>query len=133
VDSIQPIVVERIGRDHEGASASDPDREALCQKFSDDTHDGTLQPTFEIQVLQCDKLRGVLGRRHGGLLCCKSAAGADEWPSLILARLAGAIRGLGDGAEFGEGHQVDPEWAAKVPAKRIGRMPMLPRAKRRQE
>ncbi len=37
--ALQPIVVERISRDYESASADDPDREALCQNFSDDTHD----------------------------------------------------------------------------------------------
>jgi hypothetical protein len=55
--------------------------------------------------------------------CCKLAAAADEW----LARPVGAVRGLGGGAEFAEGHQAGP---AKVAAKRTGRMPMLPRAKR---
>jgi hypothetical protein len=85
----------------------------------------TLQLTLEIQVLQCDELRGVLGQRHGGVRCCKSAAGADDCPALILARLVGAVRRLDGGAEFAEEHQVALEWAAKAPAKRIGRMPML--------
>ena len=33
--------------------------------------------------------------------------------SLIHARLVAAVRGLDDGAEWAEGHQLDPEWASK--------------------
>jgi hypothetical protein len=39
-----------------------------------------------------------------------------QWLSLALARLVGAVRGLGGVAESAEGHQADPEWAAKVVA-----------------
>ena len=41
----------------------------------------------------------------------------------------GVVRGLDDGADFAEGHQVHPERAAKVPAKQVGRMLTPPQAK----
>jgi DNA invertase Pin-like site-specific DNA recombinase len=44
------------------------------------------------------------------------------------ARLIAGINGPHGGAAFAEGHELDPERAAEVPAKWIGRMLMLPQA-----
>jgi hypothetical protein len=42
--------------------------------------------------------------------------------SLSGARLQAAVQGLDEGADFGEGHELDPEAAALVPATAIARM-----------
>src|SRR3984885_4029064 len=42
------------------------------------------------------------------------------------ARLIAGVKGLDVGAAFAEGHELDPERAANVPAKQIGRMLTLP-------
>jgi hypothetical protein len=42
------------------------------------------------------------------------------------ARLIAGVKGLDVGAAFAEGHELDPERAAKVPAKQIGLMLTLP-------
>jgi hypothetical protein len=42
--------------------------------------------------------------------------------------LIAGVKGLDGGAAFAEGHELDPEPAAKVP-KQIGRMQRLPQAK----
>jgi hypothetical protein len=41
-----------------------------------------------------------------------------------------AVKGLDGGADFADGHQRDPERAAKVPAKQVCRMLTLPQANR---
>jgi hypothetical protein len=43
--------------------------------------------------------------------------------------LIAGVKGLDVGAAFAEGHDLDPERAAKMPAKQIGRMLTLPQAK----
>jgi hypothetical protein len=40
--------------------------------------------------------------------------------------LIAGVKGLVGGAAFAEGHELDPERPAKVPAKQIGRMQTLP-------
>jgi hypothetical protein len=44
--------------------------------------------------------------------------------------LIAGVKGLDGGADFADGHRLDPERAAKVPAKEIGRMLTLPQARR---
>jgi hypothetical protein len=43
--------------------------------------------------------------------------------------LIAGVKCLGVGVAFAEGHDLDPERAAKMPAKPIGRMLTLPQAK----
>jgi hypothetical protein len=47
--------------------------------------------------------------------------------------LIAGVKGLNGGAAFAERHELDPEGAAMVPAKQIGRMQTLPQAKQRLE
>jgi hypothetical protein len=44
-------------------------------------------------------------------------------------RLIAGVKGLDGGAAFAEGHDLDPERAAKMPARPIGRTLTLPQAK----
>ena len=53
-----------------------------------------------------------------------------DGPSLIHARLVAAVRGLDAGADFAEGHLLDAESAASIPAKHVGRMLTLREAER---
>jgi hypothetical protein len=46
---LQPVVTHRVGRDRESPNASNADREAHRQNFSDYTHVRTPHPTVEIQ------------------------------------------------------------------------------------
>jgi hypothetical protein len=45
------------------------------------------------------------------------------------ARLTAGVKGLDGGADFAEGHRLDPERAAKMPAKPVGRVLTPPQAK----
>jgi hypothetical protein len=47
-----------------------------------------------VAISPADRPIGPANRRLG-----PSAGGAEEWPSLILARLVGAVRGRGGGAD----------------------------------
>jgi hypothetical protein len=55
------------------------------------------------------------GRQPFGVIILKSS-------HLMSARMRAAVKGMDQGADFAEGHQLDPETAALVPASAIGRM-----------
>jgi hypothetical protein len=55
------------------------------------------------------------GRQLFGVIILESS-------HLMSARMRAAVEGIDQGTDFAEGHELDPETAALVPASAIGRM-----------